>query len=171
MDTSARDAEMKKLYLEDATRQAVMRQLNITNNNTMSSISSRNNLHWSWPLENRRSGKEPSVVQFPQPKVPRKRGDNGGGTAHAIQARPVRKERPDIDIPADAPLYVVGSAPRRYGKPLSVLTRQRAERGYQDSDTEFGGRLSPFPTPSEVSRNPNDLSRAEIHAIATLYRN
>ena len=77
---------------------------------------------------------------------------------------------PDIETPADAPLYLAGSARRRYGRSPSVLAREKKERGYQDSDTDLGGRLSPFPTPREVSNNPNDLSRAEIHALATLYR-
>ena len=76
---------------------------------------------------------------------------------------------PALEVPPDAPLYEPGSAPRRYGRPLSVLTRQRTERGYNDSDTEFGGPLSPFPTPREVSHNPDDLSRSEIHAIASMY--
>ncbi len=34
------------------------------------------------------------------------------------------------------------------------------------NDHDFGGRRSPFPTPSEVSGNPNDLTRREIAAIA-----
>lgn len=60
---------------------------------------------------------------------------------------------------------------RQFGKPFSLSARERRERGLPDgSEREFGGRLSPFPTPREVSGNPNDLSRAEIHAIASLYR-
>lgn len=59
----------------------------------------------------------------------------------------------------------------RYSAPTTLLSsREKRLRGYYENETEFGGRLSPFPTPREISGDPRDLSRAEIHAIASLYR-
>ena len=101
------------------------------------------------------------------------REKNGISISSWADGPPVRphKELEHVrDVPTDAPFYLAGSARRRYGRPPSVLAREKKERGYQDTDTDFGGRMSPFPTPREVSNNPNDLSRAEIHALATLYR-
>lgn len=147
-----RDLEIKAYYLAGGTRQEAMQKWDLTTG-PMAGISTRNGMHWSWPLENRRSGKEPSgeirIVPFAQPNAPRKQGEGTGGIMRSIQARQERKIGPDIEIPADAALYQTGSAPRRYGKPISVLTRERRERGYQDSDFNIGGECSPYPAPSK----------------------
>lgn len=168
MDSFARDAELKRYYLEGKSRQETMQELGITNTNTMSSASSRLGMYWKWPLENRKSGIKPMSAQTQGPRKPQQ---TGGGTVTSIKARISRVAAPvKLEIDLDAPLYQAGSAPTRYGKSPMVSARERHERGYQNTDIEFGGRLSPFPTPSEVSNNPDDLTRAEIHAIASLYR-
>lgn len=50
---------------------------------------------------------------------------------------------------SDASLYQAGSLRRDYGRPTVVLTRERRERGYQDSDFNIGGHCSPFPAPTK----------------------
>lgn len=59
---SARDKLLKKYYLGGKGRQETMSLLGITNNNSMSSYSSRLKLHWSWPLANRKSGVAPRKI-------------------------------------------------------------------------------------------------------------
>jgi len=169
MDQFTRDREMKKYYLDGKSRQETMRHLGITNTNSMSSASSRLGLHWSWPFENRRSGIEPLSAQT---EGPRKPSETGGGLVTSIMARASRVTGPaNLEVDANAPLYETPSPLRRnYGQQTLLSERQKHERGYDNADLQFGGRLSPFPTPSEVSNNPNDLTRAEIHAIAALYR-
>ena len=168
-ENTKRDLDIKAYYLAGGTRALTMKKWGMKTNQ-LAGLSTRLNMHWSWPIENRRSGTQPLSAQW---SSPRKSGDSGGGIVSSIKQRVSRNNDSAAaghEIPSDAPLYVAGSAPKKYGKSLSVLTRERSERGYQDSDTDFGGRLSPFPTPSEVSNNPNDLSRAQIHAIASMYR-
>lgn len=146
MDMFTRDRKMKQSYLEGKSRQETMKELGITNTNSMSSASSRLRLHWSWPLEHRKSGIKPLSAQTVGPRKPEQ---TGGGTVHSIRARQESRIGPDIEVPADAPLYQAGSAPKRYGESPSVLTRQRQERGYQDADYNIGGERSPWPAPSK----------------------
>ena len=149
MKKSTRDAEMKKLYLAGASRQDTMRRLGITNNNSMSSASSRLGLYWSWPLENRRSGIQPLSAQRSGPK---REGDRGGGIVNSIKQRMSRDNDSAaavLETPPNVPIYEPGSAPKKYGKSPRVSARERHERGYQDEDLVFGGRLSPYPAPSK----------------------
>ena len=135
----------------------------------LTGISTRMRICWSWPFKNRRSGIEPLSAQT---QGPRKPSQTGGGLITSINARASRVTGPaNLEVDANAPLYETPSPLRRnYGQQTLLSKRQKHERGYDNADLQFGGRLSPFPTPSEVSNNPNDLTRAEIHAIAALYR-
>ena len=56
---------------------------------------------------------------------------------------------PILETLSDASLYQAGSIPRRYGRPLSVLTRERRKRGLQDDDFNIGGAHSPYPEPTK----------------------
>ena len=172
LSARGKEAEIGPLLDKGLTSAAIMEELGLETRNRVITVRGRIKTYREANGISMANWTEQTVPRYPsaQRQEPRKQGEGTSGIMRSIQARMERKEGPVVDVPSDAVLYQVGSAPRRYGKPLSVLTRQRRDRGYQDSDTEFGGRLSPFPTPSEVSNNPNDLTRAEIHAIAVLYR-
>lgn len=101
------------------------------------------------------------------------------GRKRIVENRPKTRTTPfqgegATRVPEDAFNNLSGSETipsLRYSAPTTNLSsREKRLRGYYESETEFGGRLSPFPIPSEVSGNPKDLSRAIIHAIASLYR-
>ena len=160
--------ELRAFYLAGGMRADAMKRWRLTPGK-IGGLSTRLKMNWSWPLENRRSGVQPLSAQ---PRGPRKPSQTGGGTITSINARASRVTGPaNLEVAADAPLYETPSTLRRYyGKPTLLSERQKHERGYDNADLQFGGRLSPFPTPNEVSNNPNDLSRSEIHAIAALYR-
>lgn len=126
-----RDRKMKQFYLEGKSRQETMKELGITNTNSMSSASSRLQLHWSWPLEHRRSGIPPLSAQTVGPRKP---SQTGGGLVTSIQARASRvKEPANIEVDASAPLYETPSPMRRhYGKQTLLSERQKHERGVVD---------------------------------------
>lgn len=153
LDAREKEAEIGALLDQGLSSTAIMSQLGLETRNRVITVRHR--------IKTRRKKFGISMANWTDQGSPGKRSANS--LRNLVE--------PDVQTPPDAALYETNSARRSYyGIPFSVSTRQRRERGYQDSDFEFGGRLSPFPTPNEVSGNPNDLSRAEIHAIASLYR-
>ena len=105
-------------------------------------------MHWSWPLQNRRSGIPPLSAQTAGPRKP---SQTGGGTITSIKARASRITGPErLEVAADAPLYETPSPLRRnYGQQTLLSERQKHERGYDNTDLQFGGRMSPYPAPSK----------------------
>ena len=153
-ENTKRDLEIKAFYLAGGSRASAMEKWSLKTNQ-MAGVSTRLNMYWSWPIENRRSGIQP-IQRMPQapsalPSKPRY-GDRGGGTIHSIKARESNTSdtaKPVAQVPSDAPLYEAGSMRRQYGRPVGVSTRQRRERGLQDDDFNIGGAHSPYPEPTK----------------------
>ena len=144
MTPKTRDHLLKKYYLEDKSRQWTMQKLSIKNTNSMSSHSSRLGLHWSWSLENRKSGIAPTsktkVSVAAAPRKPRT-GDQGGGTAHALMARP--------SLPAADPQTSDHTGAETGAIETMLPMREKRLREFQDSDFNIGGIRSPYPAPSK----------------------
>ena len=134
-ENTKRDLEIKAFYLAGGSRASAMEKWRLKTNQ-MAGVSTRLNMHWSWPIENRRSGKEPLSAQT---RGPRKPSQTGGGLVTSIQARASRVTGPtNIEVDADAPLYEKPSPMRRsYGPSTRMSSRQKHEKGIVDSDSSL----------------------------------
>jgi len=147
-ENDKRDLEIKAYYLAGGNRKSAMKRWGLTTGQ-LAGISTRLKMYWKRPIENRRNGIEPLSAQQ---HGPRKAGDRGGGIVNSVKQRKSRDNdsaAPVLENQPDAPLYQAGSMRRQYGMPLSVSTRERTARGYQDTDFNIGGALSPFPEPTK----------------------
>lgn len=125
-----RDLEIKAFYLAGGTRAEAMEKWDLKTG-PMAGISTRNNMYWSWPLENRRSGIKPLSAQIVGPRKP---SQTGGGLVTSIQARASRTEGPaNIEVDPNAPLYLDETAVRRRYQPSTLLSeKEKNERGVVD---------------------------------------
>ena len=130
-----RDLEIKAFYLAGGTRAEAMEKWDLKTG-PMAGISTRNNMHWSWALKNRRSGIKPLSAQTVGPRKP---SQTGGGLVTSIQARASRVTKPaNIEVDASAPLYETPSPMRRsYGPSTRLSSRQKHEKGIVDSDSSL----------------------------------
>jgi hypothetical protein len=137
MSPAMRDHLLKKYYLEGRSRQWTMQKLGITNTNSMSSVSARLYLHWSWPLENRKSGLKPGRSMTPAAR-PRTRTLNRKASGNALVNHSLKAKKHKPAIPAgETPPEEKSSRQGyyRYGKPMSVLSAERHKRGIFDPDS------------------------------------
>ena len=127
-----RDLEIKSYYLAGGDRAEAMQRWKITTGQ-LAGISTRLKMHWSWPLQNRRSGIPPLSAQTAGPRKP---SQTGGGTITSIKARASRTTGPaTIEVAPDAPLYLDAALTRRRYRPSTLLSeRQKHERGVVDED-------------------------------------
>ncbi len=132
---------LKRLYLEDKSRQQAMREAGITNTNSMSGISSKLGLHWSWPLENRKSGQKP-MSSYSRKNRPRVARVLLGGLC-----QPEEQETSPISQAEAIAETVV--ARRNYGPSTMLSARAKRGRAVQDSDFNIGGDMSPYPKPTK----------------------
>ena len=86
-----------------------------------------------------------------QTRGPRKPSQTGGGLITSIRARASRVTGlANLEVASNVPLYETISPTRRhYGRPTLLSERQKHERGYDNADLQFGGRMSPYPAPSK----------------------
>lgn len=148
--------QIKRLKGEGKTRAVIRHELGLSNNN-MSSICSAGGISFGPPIAVRRKG----AVQSPHALSKNAIGVSSPATPSAAPSVATQTPQPKASLPADEPAKK---------KSTRLSTQEKIAKRLNTADEfDLGGAHNPFPSPREISRNPNDPSFSELAALRTMY--
>lgn len=138
--------KLRKLYFEGKTRKEAMEACNLATNQ-IASQSTQLKLHWSWPLENRKSGQPPDILP-PAPKVREARPGKMVTISRPVPQNnvaqaPASPKTPPA-VPATAQKNPLTIPPRRnWGPPTGwVSSAEKWQRGFGEPGSAIVGETA-----------------------------